>query len=82
MNVFFKFKPGVAAADRRKILRAVRNRAASSATRLFPDTEVKELTAHYMVECRLTAEASALVGHLSSLPEIEYAQIEVKRSIQ
>ena len=82
MNVFFKFRPEVAAPDRERVLRAVRGRTTRKVRRLFPDTAVKELIVHYLVKCRTATEATTLVAYLSSLPEIEYAETQVKRSFQ
>jgi len=79
VNVHAKFRRRVSVGDRARVMRALRRAGASSVRRLFPRTVDADQAAHFVVTVGDEAAAQAMVTRLAALPQIEFAELAIRR---
>jgi hypothetical protein len=81
MKVQFKFRDGIGAAERKRVLAAVSGRGTGGARRLFPAERDGDLASIYVLEVASEAAGRRALTILQRAKEVEFAEWEVRRKL-
>ena len=81
VKLHFKFKEHISKANRDEVISLLGNRGAQDVRPLFPGEADKELASLYIVDCQDDILGRELMGLLSDLEVVEFAEEGVRRKL-
>lgn len=80
MKLQFKFKDGAAAAERREVVRALKEEGLTDVRPLFPGAKDSQLDSLYLVELN-GRDGDEVLTLLNSSSAVDFAEPEVRRKL-